>query len=150
MVLLSSPNVDDSLVSIMIDQINHGVGESVQSEKDRILIAELNYKAGGTAMAHSGFVKAFSYFETAKSLLPEDHWTSQYYFSIRLFLSLSNAAFACGYGNLADEALNAILREAKCLEDKLVSNFLYCNCMCSRSAQVLTTIFAPGCILLYE
>ncbi len=119
--LLASPNVDDSLVSVMIDQINYGVGESIQSEKDRVAIAELNYKAGVTAMTHSGFVKAFSYFETAKLLLPENHWASHYYFSIRLFLSMSNAAFACGYGNLADEALDAILREGKCLEDKLVS-----------------------------
>lgn len=122
MTLLSSSKVGDSLVPMMIDQINHGIGESIQSEEDRIAIAELNYKAGTQAMTHSGFVKALSYFETAKLLLPEDHWTSQYYFSLRLFLSLSNAAFACGRGTLADEALDAILREAKCLEDKLVSH----------------------------
>ena len=122
MALLSSSKVGGSLVPIMIDQINHGIGESIQSEEDRIAIAELNYKAGTQAMTHSGFVKALSYFETAKLLLPEDHWTSQYYFSLRLFLSLSNAAFACGRGTLADEALDAILREAKCLEDKLVSH----------------------------
>ena len=148
MVLLTSSSVDDSLVSIMIDQINHGVGELIQSEKDRVAIAELNYKAGVTAMTHSGFVKAFSYFETAKSLLPVNHWTSQYYFSIRLFLSFSNAAFACGYGDLADEALDAILREATCLEDKLVSNTLFS--ICYRFAQTLTTLFASGCLLLHE
>jgi hypothetical protein len=131
MALLSSSKVGDSLVPIMIDQINHGIGESIQSEKDRIAIAELNYKAGSQMMTNSCFVKAFSYFETAKLLLPEDHWISQYYFSIRLFLSLSNAAFACGHGNLADETLDEILREAKCLEDKLVSHILYCSCYAS-------------------
>eukprot|EP00986_Skeletonema_menzelii_P014775 scaffold10227_cov132-Skeletonema_menzelii.AAC.1 len=132
MVLLTSSSVDDSLVSIMIDQINHGVGELIQSEKDRVAIAELNYKAGVTAMTHSGFVKAFSYFETAKSLLPVNHWTSQYYFSIRLFLSFSNAAFACGYGDLADEALDAILREATCLEDKLDAYYFTNNLLFHR------------------
>lgn len=150
MALLASSNVDDSLVSVMIDQINHGVGESIQSEKDRVAIAELNYKAGVTAMAHSGFVKAFSYFETAKLLLPENHWASHYYFSIRLFLSMSNAAFACGYGNMADEALDAILREGKCLEDKLVSIRILVLHMSSFLSNTDTTLSAPGCILLYE
>ncbi len=149
MVLLASSSVDDSLVSTMIDQINHGAGELIQSEKDRVAIAELNYKAGVTAMTHSGFMKAFSYFETAKSLLPENHWTSQYYFSIRLFLSISNAAFACGYGDLVDDALDAILREAKCLEDKLVSGETLFD-VCCRFSQLLTTLFVSGCILLYE
>ena len=130
--LLSSSNMRDSLVPMMIDQINHGVGESIQSGEDRIAIAELNYKAGTLAMTSSGFVKAFSYFQTAKLLLPEDHWTSQYYFSIRLFLSLSNAAFICGHGNLADEALDAILREAKCLDDKLDAYYFSSNLLFHR------------------
>ncbi len=150
MALLASSNVDDSLVSVMIDQINHGVGESIQSEKDRVAIAELNYKAGVMAMAHSGFVKAFSYFETAKLLLPENHWATHYYFSIRLFLSMSNAAFACGYGSMADEALDAILREGKCLEDKLVS---ICILILHKSSFFLNTHSTPSALgrtLLHE
>lgn len=149
MTLLASLNVDDSLVSVMIDQINHGVGESIQ-QKDRVAIAELNYKAGVMAMAHSAFVKAFSYFETAKLLLPENHWASHYYFSIRLFLSMSNAAFACGYGNMADEALDAILREGKCLEDKLVSICILVLHISSLLLNTHTTLSTPGCILLHE
>ena len=121
MILLNSSNVDESLVPLIADQVNHGVGESMHSTDDCNDISELNYKAGCIAMTRSGFLKAFCYFETAKSLLPQNHWKSQYYYSIRLFLSLSNAAFACGRVNLADEALSAILKEGKRLEDKLVS-----------------------------
>lgn len=131
MLMLSSSNVGDSLVQTMADQINRG-GVTIQPGKDRIAVAELNYKAGTQAMTQSAFVKALSYFETAKNLLPTDHWKSQYYFSIRLFLSLSNAAFACGHGEMADEALESILREAKCLEDKLDAYYFKNNLLFHR------------------
>jgi predicted ATPase len=131
MMMLSSSNVGDSLVQTVTDQINRG-GVTIQSGKDRIAVAELNYKAGTQAMTQSAFVKALSYFETAKNLLPTDYWQSQYYFGIRLFLSLSNAAFACGHGEMADEALESILREAKCLEDKLDAYYFKNNLLFHR------------------
>ena len=68
---------------------------------------------------------AQSYFNTALTLLPENHWIDSYDMSLRLFLLRSKAAFSCGDTETACASLKEILDKGGCLEDKLDAYSLY-------------------------
>lgn len=105
------------------DQINHHVPSLIQSLDSHFDIAQLNYKAGKKAMAHSDFAKAKSYLDTAKLLLPIGHWENQYNFSIQLFFSLGSAAYSCADKGEVQAAYGAIITMARTLDDKLDALF---------------------------
>ena len=112
-------DTDDIIFSIA-DQINHGIDNiPIQSHALRHDIAELNEMAGVKAVGGSDYVTSRSYFNTALTLLPTDHWESHYDRSLRLSFLLAKSAYSCGDVDEAYATLQQILHHTRCLSDKL-------------------------------
>ena len=89
-----------------------------------IAIAELNMKAGKMALDGCDHKTAYSYLGVALSLLPNDHWSSHYDLSLRLYFLKSSAANSiCQYYE-AELFLRMTLEKARCLDDQLPSYLL--------------------------
>ena len=84
----------DSIVFLMVDQINHG---SIEDYQERVNIAELNHRAASIAMGNSNFSAAYFYSCAAKKLLPQGHWEGQYELSLKIFLVMGNSSYADGH-----------------------------------------------------
>ena len=106
------------------DQINHGIPSLIQPKMQKDIV-ELNFDSGSMAMDRSDYETARSYLNNSLSLLPENHWSSNYGFSLRLFFLSAKAAYSCGDIEKASELLKEILKEGRCLEDKLDAYYLY-------------------------
>jgi len=112
------------LIFQIADQINHGIPTLVQPDM-QIDIAELNFNAGLRAIDSSHFEVAQSYLNNALSLLPENHWSIHYQFSLRLFFLKAKAAYLCGDIEKSQELLKNLLDMGRCLEDILDAYHLY-------------------------
>ncbi|KAL7526795.1 LOW QUALITY PROTEIN: hypothetical protein ACHAXR_005057, partial [Thalassiosira sp. AJA248-18] len=108
------------------DQINNDL--SLIQPAMRLDIAELNFRAGSMAMDRSDFTTAYSYLTNAMSLLPDDHWSGNYHFSLRLYFLRANATYSCGNVEEAIESLKTLLDEGRCIEDKLDAHYYYLTC----------------------
>ena len=108
----------------IVDQINHGIPSLIQHKMQRNVV-ELNFDSASRAMDRSDHETAQSYLNNALALLPNDHWTSNYEFSLRLFSLSANAAYSSGNIEKAYDSLKEILKQGRCLEDKLDAYCLY-------------------------
>lgn len=108
------------IVFCIADQINNGIdGSFAVSSALQLGLAELNEKAGTKAADSSDYASAHSYFKHALSFLPPDHWKGNYDLSLRLYFHLAESAVVCGNTEAADYFSQQILKEARCLNDKL-------------------------------
>ncbi len=76
-------------------------------------------------MDKTDYEMAQSYFSNAFSLIQEDYWTLKYEFCLRLYFLSAKAAYSCGNIEKASIMLKRIIKEGKCVEDKLDAYFLY-------------------------
>ena len=84
-------------------------------------IAELNLKAGEKAIDGCDHKTAYSYLDTALSLLPEDHWESHYDLSLRLNFLLARTAISTFKYVEAESIIRKLVEKARCLNDQLPS-----------------------------
>lgn len=118
-------------ILLIADLINHGKEFITKDEKEPcIAIAKLNMKAGKKAIDGCDHKAAYSYLQIALSLLPDDHWESQYDFSLRLNFLMASAANSSCKVDVAELIVRRIFKKARCLEDKLPSYFLICRSKC--------------------
>jgi len=124
----------------VIDQINHGIPQLIQPQMTRDII-ELNFYSGSKAMDRSDYKTAQSYFSNSFLLLPEDHWSSDYEFSLQLYFLSAKVAYSCGNIEKAYILLKKILEEGCCLADKLDAYHLYATILhaCEESDEAYTT-----------
>ena len=101
----------------IVDQINRGLQHKTPAMC--IDIARLNLEAGLKCFEQSANSTANIYLNKALSLLPHSHWESQYSLSLQLYFLLAKSAYSCGDGEKACEALKAILKKGRCIEDKV-------------------------------
>ena len=70
-------------IFFIASQINHGKEWILQDKDLSISVAKLNMMAGKEAIDGCDPKTAYSYFGVALTLLPEDHWESNYDLSLR-------------------------------------------------------------------
>ena len=63
---------------------------------ERLRIVALHDKAGSKAKARSAFVSAMSFYKSATSMLPDNHWERYHDLSLDLYSSAVECAFAVG------------------------------------------------------
>ena len=115
-------------ILLTASQINYGK-EWILKDKDRsIEIAELNLKAGEKAIDGCDQKTAYSYLDTAISLLPEDHWESHYDLSLRLNFLLAKAAISTFQYDEAESIIRKLVEKARCVNDQLPSYLLLIGC----------------------
>eukprot|EP00804_Cyclotella_cryptica_P019420 CCRYP_006611-RA/>CCRYP_006611-RA protein AED:0.16 eAED:0.08 QI:0/0/0/1/0.75/1/5/0/1159 len=107
-----------------IEQINHGVPSLLIGTSHQNAVAELNYEASVKSTHCASFTSAFRYIKAAVSLLSGDSWTTHYTISLKYYLQLAKAAIPCGSSDEAKAALDKIIDDGKCLEDKIDAYFL--------------------------
>ncbi|KAK1733892.1 putative AAA ATPase [Skeletonema marinoi] len=116
-------DVGDTIL-LIATQINHGKEFILKDNELCLPIAKLNMAAGKMAIDSCRHKTAYAYLEVASSLLPNDHWESNYDISLRLsFMMASAANSSCKYDD-AEIILQRILKEARCTKDKLPSYFV--------------------------
>jgi len=109
---------DTSVLFAIIDQINRCPPTMFRDDSQRIVIANLNYKAGMKAIKYSNFMPAHTYMKAAVSLLPENSWTANYDLSLKCNFHFAKAAYSCGYVDQAKEILDEVIQHGEALEDK--------------------------------
>ena len=108
----------------VVDQINHGVPSMIQTVM-KVQVAVLNLQAGSRAIELSDYKTAYTYLKNAHSLLPENHWSTQYRLSLQVFFLGAKAAYSCGNLEEAHDLLQTILQKGHCIEDKLDAYYLH-------------------------
>ncbi len=122
-------DVGDTIL-LIATQINHGKESMLKDDELCFPVVKLNMAAGKMAIDSCRHKTAYAYLEVASSLLPNDHWESHYYISLRLgFMMASAANSSCRYDD-AEKILRTILKEARCTKDKLPSYFLLSQSKC--------------------
>ena len=117
-------------ISLIASQINHGK-ETIQKDNELCMpIVKLNMAAGKKAIDRCHHKTAYSYLDTAQSLLPDDHWESHYDVSLQLNFMMARAANAsCKYDE-AELILQTMCERSRCLQDKLPAYFLLVTSEC--------------------
>jgi len=111
----------------IVDMINRGLKSAIRSPEMCIDIAELNLEAGVKCCEQSDFSTANAYLSNAQSLLPSDHWASHYRLSLHLYFLSAKTAYSCGNDDKACKVVRVILKEGRCIEDKVDAYFLLVN-----------------------
>jgi len=112
------------------NQINRGPRSLLQDDSRRISIVNLNFEASMQPMSCSDFTTAYSYLNTAVSLLPNDSWAAHYDLTLKCFSRLAKAAYSCGLAERAKTICEEIVDRGKCLEDTLETYSLLVSMMC--------------------
>lgn len=134
-------DVGDTIL-LIATQIYHGK-ENILKD-DELRIVKLNMAAGKKSIECCRHKTAYSYLKAALSLLPEDCWESYYDICLRLNFMLASASnSSCKYDD-AEVILERILKEARCIEDKLPSYFLLTQSKCDLSFHAFLSQSGPG------
>ncbi|KAL3806506.1 hypothetical protein ACHAXA_006682 [Cyclostephanos tholiformis] len=125
---------DDILFSIA-DQIKLGIGNlATESPALRIDIAKLYGLAGMRAAASLDHVASRSYLEHALSLLPTDHWKSNYEISLRYSHRLAESCYSCGDVEKAQCILQEMTSQCHSTDDKLPAHSLLARILLDRKS----------------
>ena len=125
--------LDDNTVFTIVCQINRNLSSLKQSSSSmRVEVSSLNYKAGIAAMKRSDYVTASYYLSLSTQLLPDNHWLSNYSLSLQAYMATAKASYSTGDTDKSQTALNIILKEATCIEDKLDAYYLFVNLLHSQ------------------
>eukprot|EP00804_Cyclotella_cryptica_P001010 CCRYP_012361-RA/>CCRYP_012361-RA protein AED:0.06 eAED:0.06 QI:298/1/0.66/1/1/1/3/12/1416 len=112
------------------NQINRGPLSLLHDDSRRISFVHLNYEASTKPMACSDFTAAYSYLNSAVSLLPDDSWTTDYDLTLKCHFQLAKAAYGCGQAKRAQQICEEIIESGKCLEDTLETYSLLVSMIC--------------------
>ncbi len=115
----TADEVDNRLFEI-VNQLNQGKEHiSVPAMKNEL--AELNLKAGRKAKINSAFQTSETNFEHGISLLPPDHWQTQYALSLALYSEACEAAYLNGDFIKMESAFESVNTHARTVTEKLKS-----------------------------
>ena len=110
----------DDLIIPIADQIKHGIGNLTDDNPElRIGIAKIFELAGMQAAGCSDYEASRSYLTYVLTLLPTDHWKSQYDLSVQFSLQLAKSCYSCGDVEKAQCILQEVTEKSHSIEDKL-------------------------------
>ncbi|KAL7538397.1 hypothetical protein ACHAWF_010802, partial [Thalassiosira exigua] len=118
---------NDELLFAAINQINRGArlgADCLPNSKQKVMVAELNLKAGKRSIELSDFSTALKLFEHGISFLDqEERWTAQYKLSLDLFDAAAEVACNLNDPGAVKKLSQEVGAHAKCDNDNL--NCLY-------------------------
>lgn len=101
----------------VLGHLNYSI-DLIHDEKEKAQLAELNEEAGKLARSSSAYVAALSYFEAARSLLPENTWKDNYTFTFQVYRDVAESLYLVGQVNEAEINLKELVNKADNLLDK--------------------------------
>jgi predicted ATPase/signal transduction histidine kinase/FixJ family two-component response regulator len=102
----------------IIDHLNHGI-EMVTAQAERNEIARLNLIAGQKAKAAIAHNMAQKYLATARVLLADSSWQTDYELTLDLYLETTEVAYLCGNFEQVEFWVGIVLQEAKTVLDTI-------------------------------
>ncbi|BAZ14352.1 ATP-binding region ATPase domain protein [Calothrix sp. NIES-4071] len=102
----------------IVNQLNFGI-ELLESQKDRLELANLNLIAGKKAKAGAAYQPAFIYLTYGLKLLAVNTWQTQYDITLALYVEAVETAYLCGQFEEMEKLISIVLRHAKVLLDKV-------------------------------
>ena len=102
----------------LVNQLNQG-RDLIESQAERLQLAELNLQAGRKAKASAAFQPAFNYWQVGIALLGEDHWHGQYDLTLGLYVEAAKAAYLCGDFEQMERLTESVLQKSKNVLDKI-------------------------------
>jgi predicted ATPase/signal transduction histidine kinase len=108
----------------IFDVLTHlNVGRDLlTTTKERLTLAELNFRAGKKAQAAIAFTAANNHFSIALELLPEDRWTTHYDLTLSLYRDHAECEYLLGDFGRANELLTEALTHARTRMDKCIAH----------------------------
>lgn len=140
----------DDIVFAIADQIMLGIDKLTDKGSEfRLDIAILYELVGIKAVVCSDFTASRAYFICALSLLPTNHWTSNYEMSLRCSLLCAKSYYSAGDMENAMSILQDIIGHCTSLQDKLPVYYLLQQSKCqSLFTTGLTIIHYLTCAIL--
>ncbi|MFD2170507.1 AAA family ATPase [Tumebacillus lipolyticus] len=92
--------------------MNRGA-ELLNSDEERLALAELNLQAGNRALATSAYDAALSYYSRGSSLLEEGHWNDRFDLCFELSVRLAECTYLCGQGEDSLRQVHTLLTRAR-------------------------------------
>jgi len=96
----------------IVDHFNQGL-ELVTDPEERLVIAELNAKAGKKAKEAAAFSPAFQYFEKGLELLPDNRWEAHYELTKRLHNDCAQVAYLNTAFDKAEQLVSTLLEKSR-------------------------------------
>ncbi|PRX33491.1 PAS domain S-box-containing protein [Orenia metallireducens] len=91
----------------------------IDSQQERIKLAELNLEAARLAKKAVAYEMAFLYLETALELLPDNSWQEYYQLSLELYSEIAEAAYLVAKYQEMEEFIGIVLENAKTIVEKI-------------------------------
>lgn len=85
----------DGKIFEIVNQLNYAAN-LITDGKERILLAELNLKAGKKAMSANAWDSALTYLNTGRNLMNDERWKDSYDLMLDLHTQAANAAYLSG------------------------------------------------------
>jgi PAS domain S-box-containing protein len=107
----------DEKIFKITNHLNQGCG-LIQSDKDKLELAELNLKAGIKAKRSNAYLMSSQYLEAGVKLLPVDIWKKHYPLAFELYKHKTQANFLSGMFDQAEQDFKTLLDNAAGKYDK--------------------------------
>ncbi|KAL3935053.1 MAG: hypothetical protein SGBAC_009354 [Bacillariaceae sp.] len=138
---------DQEVLFVCVDQLLQGENIMITTCKDDIRsnIAHLLYVAGQNAIELSAFVVASNYLKVGMRLLgktPHDGFKNHYDSAVQLFTAYAQATLSVGLIAASRGAAEAVLLEAKRMEDKREASLALFRCFTAESRMLEQLDFA--------
>ena len=107
---------------------NLQLGEAHLTEEEKIPLVSLYIEAAQCSAEKSSLVPSTNYLRQAVKLLGDLKWTDGFHIqSLELFEKQANIEYLMGNKNECLDAINEVLNNARCLEEKYEALFVYIN-----------------------
>ncbi len=100
------------------DQLNMGQSE-ISSDEERDRLIDLNLQASRKAGKSAAFSAADGYISAALALSPENSWTDQYEFMLKIYAEAVENAFLNGNYRTMEKRMNTALKHARSTLDRV-------------------------------
>ncbi len=105
------PEAMDAASFDLAVQFNHA--SQLLTAAERLVVADLNLRAGRRAKTSAAFEAALAYFRAGHALLPDSAWDGHYAIAFELVRESAECAYATGDLALADQLFEAALAHAR-------------------------------------
>lgn len=113
----------DMHLQLIVDQMNLG-SCLIESQGEKLRLAELNLQVGKNSMASSSFFEASTYLRQASFMLfSEDDWNAYYNLCLEIYTNCAEAQLAHGSYEGAFSCANSAILHGKCFHDKLRAHY---------------------------
>lgn len=102
----------------VLGHLNYSV-DLIDDQREKEHLIELNAKAGALAKDSSAYSSALTYFDVAKSLLPENSWQNNYEFTFKTNKNYAESLYLVGRTDEAETYLKKLVDKAHTVLDKV-------------------------------